>query len=1003
MIKIRNLVKTYRPKKGIPVHALNNVSLDINESGLVFILGKSGSGKSTLLNLLGGLDKYDSGDILIKGKSTRDFKQSEFDSYRNTYVGFIFQEYNILDDFSVGANIALAIELQGRKASDYEVSNILEMVDLAGYGSRRTNELSGGQKQRIAIARALVKDPDIILADEPSGALDSETGNQIFDTLKKLSKDKLVIVVSHDRETALKYGDRIIEFSDGKIINDIERAGDFNTTGEKTIKFDSKEGLLIDQGYKLTPKDLTMINEYLESNPGLMLKKTKISADEVVDPNSFVPTNLDNLSSNQNYGEFKMIKSKLPFKMAFRMGASGLNHKKFRLLFTILLSLVSFTLFAISDSMASYNKVDATTNSIIDSNIDYAAFDKTVQREVDYGGGTYIQNDKKKFDDAEISKINEDLKGNNVSFKGVYSGSSNQNITLTSNFNIFQSERSPYYLNMSSGFIEVSQTDLSGLGFTVFGRLAQNDNEVAIPQYIFEHFKEFGYNNNGNIVEAVNINNHNDIIGKVITIPLNNDSIDLTITGVIDTKIDEGRYAELKQPNFSSSTGNMLLVMEFNSVISQSYHSVLFVGNGFVERNRTDDSDFIDIYNANSSYLLEYGSNSIGYSSINILTKYSTYKTHPVVFFNTDKTSLATNEIIITFNDFQYLYPIEFTYTHPTGVQNLTLSDHERIIINEGILDYAESNLSEAKIYYEDVYEVDPETVPETELTNSYYNYITSNDPTLNNYGDSYEQIRYDMWNTGKLDNLVKTLNNIKVNKSVWDPYEGEIKSLTTVVGVTFNDDLLNGEIPLATALMSDTEFTTFKENIDTGVYKFILAPMPTNRSQVENLAVFSYELHNDDTIYTLQNSVTPMLDMANSLVENVAKVFLYIGIGFALFSALMLSNFIATSVARKKREIGILRALGARSNDVFKIFFNESLIIGIINFLIASVVSYFVISIINSTLREQGGFQITIFSFGIRQVVLLLGISLLVALIASYIPVQGIARKRPVDAISNK
>lgn len=211
MLETRELCKIYKPKKGVPVTALNKISLKFPEKGMVFLLGKSGSGKSTLLNLLGGLDKYDDGEIIIKGVSSKDFKQEYFDSYRNTYVGFIFQEYNILDEFTVGANIALALQLQGKKAADEEINNILKQVDLDGYGNRKPNELSGGQKQRVAIARALVKNPEIIMADEPTGALDSNTGRQVFDTLKKLSKDKLVIIVSHDREFSELYADRIIE------------------------------------------------------------------------------------------------------------------------------------------------------------------------------------------------------------------------------------------------------------------------------------------------------------------------------------------------------------------------------------------------------------------------------------------------------------------------------------------------------------------------------------------------------------------------------------------------------------------------------------------------------------------------------------------------------------------------------------------------------------------------------------------------------------------------
>ena len=223
MLEVKDLYREYKPKKGEPVVALNHVSVKFPDKGLVFILGKSGSGKSTLLNVMGGLDKADGGDIIIKGKSSKNFKQGDFDSYRNTYLGFIFQEYNILDEFNVGQNIGLALELQGKKATSDEINRILEEVDLKGYGNRKTNELSGGQKQRVAIARALVKDPDIIFGDEPTGALDSKTGLAVFDTLKKLAQNKLVIVVSHDREFAELYGDRVIELADGKIISDIEK------------------------------------------------------------------------------------------------------------------------------------------------------------------------------------------------------------------------------------------------------------------------------------------------------------------------------------------------------------------------------------------------------------------------------------------------------------------------------------------------------------------------------------------------------------------------------------------------------------------------------------------------------------------------------------------------------------------------------------------------------------------------------------------------------------
>ena len=268
MLELRNIDKTYKPKNGKPVHALNNISIKFEEKGMVFILGKSGCGKSTLLNVIGGLDKFDSGEIIIKGKSSKEFSGSDFDSYRNTFIGFIFQEYNILSEFNISKNIALALELQGKKATPEKVQELLDMVDLSAQGNRKTTELSGGQKQRVAIARALIKDPEIIIADEPTGALDSNTGAQVFDTLKKLSKDKLVIIVSHDREYAELYADRIIEMKDGNVIADETKryvepksvANNIDLIGDNIIR--------IAPDHQVSKEEVEKIVKILNSTPG---------------------------------------------------------------------------------------------------------------------------------------------------------------------------------------------------------------------------------------------------------------------------------------------------------------------------------------------------------------------------------------------------------------------------------------------------------------------------------------------------------------------------------------------------------------------------------------------------------------------------------------------------------------------------------------------------------------------------------------------------------------
>ena len=231
MIEFKNVNKIYKTKKGIETKALNNINLKIGNIGMVFIVGKSGSGKSTMLNLLGGLDAITSGELLINNQNISNFKNKQYDAYRNTYIGFIFQEFNILEEYNVYENINLALKLQNKKSTKEQIDKLLNKLGLENLGGRKINELSGGQKQRVAIARALIKDPKIILADEPTGNLDQTSSKQIFELLKEISKEKLVIVVSHDMEAAATYADRIIELKDGNIIHD--------TNPEKEIKIEN--------------------------------------------------------------------------------------------------------------------------------------------------------------------------------------------------------------------------------------------------------------------------------------------------------------------------------------------------------------------------------------------------------------------------------------------------------------------------------------------------------------------------------------------------------------------------------------------------------------------------------------------------------------------------------------------------------------------------------------------------------------------------------------------
>lgn len=220
MIKVRNLVKIYKSKKRKTCRAIDNISFDLPNKGMVFMIGKSGSGKSTLLNLLGGLDSPTEGEITVLGNSINKYNENDLYSYRSALIGFVFQDFHLLNDFTVEENIALSLQLEN-KYNEIEVNSVLEKVDLVSYNKRYPNELSGGQKQRVAIARALVKNPNIILADEPTGNLDIGTAKQILKLLKSISKEKLVVVVSHNLDDAYEYADRIIELKNGRIEKDV--------------------------------------------------------------------------------------------------------------------------------------------------------------------------------------------------------------------------------------------------------------------------------------------------------------------------------------------------------------------------------------------------------------------------------------------------------------------------------------------------------------------------------------------------------------------------------------------------------------------------------------------------------------------------------------------------------------------------------------------------------------------------------------------------------------
>ena len=914
MLETKELVKIYKPKKGVPVTALDKVSLKFPDKGMVFLLGKSGSGKSTLLNVLGGLDSYDGGEIIIKGVSSKNFKQQHLDSYRNTYVGFIFQEYNVLDEFSVGANIALAIELQNRKASDGEINDILKQVDLEGFGNRKPNELSGGQKQRVAIARALVKKPQIIMADEPTGALDSNTGRQVFDTLKKLSETKLVIVVSHDREFAEQYADRIIELSDGVVVSDVELDTALAAEEEKTVPQFHDNIVEVPCGYHLTEQDREEINAYIEKLKEGSLEITVSRKNQSA--KRFVKTDTSKIKSEDG-SQFKLIKSKLPLKNAFKIGASGLKHKKIRLVFTILLSCIAFGLFGLSDTFGAYNHIKTCTNSLVDSEVKYLSVAKS--KKIDNNGNYYWRDYGYKISENNLTEIS---KGVGVPMHGVYTPA-NSDLSFDAQTNpeveITETEYN-IYSRAFSGFAEINDSVINNMGFKLLaGTLPDGTrDEIAVSEYIFEIFKKAEYFDGETYNTAKDgtktpiyqkINEVNDLIGKTIT--LNN--VKYTITAVIDTGFDISRYTSLTEKKDHQTKAEQMvdyvLYNEFCSSSAYSYAGLIMVGSEKMEKlisERPPMSEitegYINFYSPTDNYSVDS----------NYMATFDDIKGENIIWIDGEKKTLGEKEIIATLD-----------------------------VINP----YNEELGSEA---------------------------------------------------------FAKSLKS-KNTLSAWEYnfYNDENTEGWKLVGIIDNVTEGNKSKLNSTLVTSESVFKKYTEGPDK-IYSFAVGAMPKEKEEVRSAVAYCYR-EDSNIRYQVQNSVTFELDSVNDALKILSKYFFWIGIGFAAFAALMLANFIGTSISYKKQEIGILRAIGSRSNDVFRIFFAESFIIAMINFVLSSIGVFAATVIINQLMRIEVGILITILSFGIRQLLLLLAVSIFVAFIASFLPVKRIASKRPIDAIRNR
>ncbi len=993
MLSIKNLVKVYDTKGGVNVRALDSVSIDFPETGMVFLLGRSGSGKSTLLNVVGGLDTPTDGEIIVKGRSSKDFTASDFDSYRNTYIGFVFQDYNLLNEFSIEENIAIALRLQNKPNDQEAVENILKLVELGGMGKRKPNTLSGGQKQRVAIARALIKNPEIIMADEPTGALDSNTGKQIFDTLKKLSQTRLVIVVSHDRSFAEEYGDRIIELSDGVIISDKTRTASNGSLEDTNVTVVSDDTITVKDWKKVTEEDIKYIVSTMKAHGGeTVITSGKKEVPEIkkilkIDENAsgtvFKKTEKVNVKKYDG-SEATFIKSRLPFAHALKMAGTNLKYKPIRLLFTILLSVVAFTLFGVMSTLMLYDSAYSVSMAMMNSHYESVALTK--EYDAVYENIQIMNNGSQKiattfdtvlnasFSNNDLDELNHNETGLNFAgvmdfgyyeYTGLSVGEYETNDFVFKNYYLNNGYDNYFAVKSLCGFSDCGEEYLEANGFTSMaskGYYPKTKGEIAISNYVFDLYKN---SKAAQGVDPFKYNEPNDIIGKTIYVG----NMSLMVTDVINVGEIPEKYSELYN---NQSTLDAFAIKElrdeFKDLIKYSFYTVGFVAEDFYEEHRYD-------------YV------KIGYDTM--------FKTL------IGKTEIEKNNAIAE-NALVDVYTPRSTSTYNYAMKFLDLKGN-----------VATSNIASDKAYLsvktiiDDNLDTFKKKIENTNISNKLEEALekyTSKRCSVDDFVTIYTEM------VNKLGNELSVQKCYYINKAGRD---GELK----VAGVFILPRAVSnfgpeakyyisnsvcdtiGMPPPSSNLTGAREVDNYKSyhTVDAEHEKYSLVLTRTGNQKEQTM--FMLKGRDNGVHYAIENN---LYDEAHAIAEtfsNMKVAFLIASLVMGVFAALMLLNFISVSIENKKNEIGILRAVGARGLDVFKIFITEALMITAICFILSTFTSMFACLIINN-IAVQSFIKINFLNFRFINVVFILVVSIIIAILGTVFPVVKAAKRSPVESI---
>ena len=1007
MLELKNIKKEYPAGEGT-VHALKGINLKFRKSEFVSILGPSGCGKTTMLNIIGGLDHYTSGDLIINGRSTKDYKDRDWDAYRNHSIGFVFQSYNLIPHQTVLQNVELALTLSGVSKSERKERAIkaLQDVGLANQLSKKPSEMSGGQMQRVAIARALVNNPDIILADEPTGALDTETSIQVMEILKKISNDRLIIMVTHNPELAEKYSSRIIRVLDGEIKSDSAPL----TEEELQIEKDNDKVLQENAG-KIKMPSMGFGTAFSLSLKNLISKKGRtiltafagsigiIGISLVLAISEGLTTYIDSVQEEtlSSYPlTIQKTETDLSSLMSTFMGITNdeVNHEKDKV----------YIKSAVYDIIDAMNNLETTENDLksfkeyieaeiadTESGTGFAQAVNGVQYTYDVDMLVYTKN----VDGAIIrSDTQELLRELTMEY---------MDVDMSSMMNMADST------GMSGNSEMMSMMSGGTMSMNLWQEMLPGKNGEPINDVLKEQYE---------VVYGEWPNEYDEI---VLVLDKNNELDDMTVYALgLETKERTGKIIESAvdqtelEYNDNAWSYKEICDMEFRTVFNSSCYSY-DENTGFYTDLRDTDAGLQYLYD-NGTPLKVTGiirpyedveapmlSGSIGYTSE--LTEYviEQSKDSKAIQAQLDDpstdifTGLPFKETTGNLTDEEkqaefekYIADLEDEQKAETYVKIMGIPTEEQL---EAAVEQAMDGMTREKM----------EEVMLQALTAQ----IGMSEEEITDYMESMS------------DEEMTDIFTQMITEQIKAQYAGEVEAQLANMPETQLAAALDAAIseysPEQCAVYYDEILTfsesTYEDNLTAMGYIDLDEPASINiyASTFENKDVIedAVAAYNEDKDELSQIKYTDYVGLMMSSVSTIINAITYILIAFVAISLIVSSIMIAVitliSVQERTKEIGILRAIGASKRNVSSMFNAETVIIGFASGMLGVIVTYLLCIPINSIIHDLTDINNLNAVLPIGYAAILVGISIVLTLISGIIPSRSAAKKDPVVALRSE